>query len=153
MLKTLKNFFATKPLNTEAASDFKLRTIDIAYAALLVEVIKSDHEIDERESKKLLEILNKKLSSNYGDLSDIVTIAEEKSDESTSLYEFTRLINDEYDYQKKVTLIENMWAIAFADEEIDKYEEYLIRKISDLTYVSHSDFIKSKLKARNNQQA
>ena len=152
MLKTLKSFFATKPLNTEAVSDFKLRAIDIAYAALLVEVIKSDHEIDERESKKLLEILNNKLSSNYGDLSDIVTIAEEKSDESTSLYEFTRLINDEYDYQKKVTLIENMWAIAFADEEIDRYEEYLIRKISDLTYVSHSDFIKSKLKARNNQQ-
>ena len=136
MLKTLKSFFATKPLNTEAVSDFKLRTIDIAYAALLVEVIKSDHEIDERESKRLLEILNNKLSSN----------------ESTSLYEFTRLINDEYDYQKKVTLIENMWAIAFADEEIDRYEEYLIRKISDLTYVSHSDFIKSKLKARNNQQ-
>ena len=152
MLKTLKSFFATKPLNTEAVSDSKLRTIDIAYAALLVEVIKSDHEIDERESKKLLEILNNKLSSNYGDLSDIVTIAEEKSDESTSLYEFTRLINDEYDYQKKVTLIENMWAIAFADEEIGRYEEYLIRKISDLTYVSHSDFIKSKLKARNNQQ-
>ena len=152
MLKTLKSFFATKPLNTEAVSDSKLRTIDIAYAALLVEVIKSDHEIDERESKKLLEILNNKLSSNYGDLSEIVAIAEEKSDESTSLYEFTRLINDEYDYQKKVTLIENMWAIAFADEEIDRYEEYLIRKISDLTYVSHSDFIKSKLKARKNQR-
>ena len=153
MLKTLKSFFATKPLNTEAASDFKLRTVDIAYAALLVEVIKSDHEIDERESKKLLEILNNKLSTSYGDLSEIAAIAEEKSNEATSLYEFTRLINDEYDYQKKVTLIENMWTIAFADEEIDKYEEYLIRKISDLTYVSHSDFIKSKLRAKNDRGA
>ena len=46
-----------------------------------------------------------------------------------------------------------MWTIAFADEEIDKYEEYLIRKISDLTYVSHSDFIKSKLRAKNDRGA
>jgi uncharacterized tellurite resistance protein B-like protein len=42
-----------------------------------------------------------------------------------------------------------MWVIAFSDEELDKYEEYLIRKVSNLIYVSHSDFIKSKLKAKN----
>ena len=42
-------------------------------------------------------------------------------------------------------LINNLWAIAFADKHLDKYEEYLIRKISDLLYVSHSDFIQQKL--------
>ncbi|MDD9894524.1 MAG: TerB family tellurite resistance protein, partial [Gammaproteobacteria bacterium] len=43
----------------------------------------------------------------------------------------------------------NMWRVAFSDERLDKYEEHLIRKIADLIYVSHSDFIKSKLKVRN----
>ena len=152
MLKLLQTIFARTPPSTEIQDESRLLTIDIAYAALLVEVIKSDHEIDERESEKLLEILNNKLSSSYSDLSEIIELAEEKSDEATSLYEFTRLINNEYDYQQKVKLIENMWTIAFADDELDKYEEYLIRKISELTYVSHSDFIKSKLIVKSKQE-
>ena len=74
--------------------------------------------------------------------------AEAQASQATSLYEFTRLINDEYDYDEKLRLIENMWRIAFSDDELDKYEEHLIRKVSELIYVSHSDFIRLKLKVR-----
>ena len=76
-------------------------------------------------------------------------LAQTQAKEATSLYEFTRLINDDYDYKQKVELIENMWRIAFSDNNLDKYEDHLIRKISDLIYVSHSDFIKAKLKVRD----
>ena len=82
------------------------------------------------------------------ELGELVKLAESEANQATSLYEFTRLINDEYDYKEKVELIENMWKIAFSDEQLDKYEEHLIRKISDLIYVSHSDFIKTKLNVR-----
>jgi uncharacterized tellurite resistance protein B-like protein len=41
-----------------------------------------------------------------------------------------------------------MWRIAFSDKRLDKYEDHLIRKVSELIYVSHSDFIKTKLKVR-----
>jgi uncharacterized tellurite resistance protein B-like protein len=58
------------------------------------------------------------------------------------------LINDSYDYEQKIELIENMWRIAFSDKRLDKYEDHLIRKVSELIYVSHSDFIKTKLKIR-----
>ena len=61
------------------------------------------------------------------------------------LYEYTRLINDLCDYEDKLRLINNLWSIAFADQQLDKYEEYLIRKISDLLHVSHKDFIQQKL--------
>jgi uncharacterized tellurite resistance protein B-like protein len=42
-----------------------------------------------------------------------------------------------------------MWRVAYADERLDKYEEHLIRKISDLIYVSHRDFIRTKHSARS----
>ena len=42
-----------------------------------------------------------------------------------------------------------MWEIAFADGNIDKYEEYVIRKVSDLIYISNDDFIKAKLEVKN----
>ena len=64
------------------------------------------------------------------------------------MYEFTRLINDHYSYEQKTGLVENLWRLAFADENLDKYEEGLIRRVADLIHVSHGDFIKTKLKIR-----
>ena len=148
MINLIKNIFSNRKNNSDNENHANSLGVELAYAALLIEVVKSDYEIDERESKKVLEILNKKLNSNYDDLHQIMELAKNKSDEATSLYEFTRLINDEYVYEEKVEMIESMWNIAFSDQRLDKYEDYLIRKIAELTYVSHSDFIKSKLKAK-----
>ena len=147
-MNLIKNIFSNRKNNSDNENHINSIRVELAYAALLIEVVKSDYEIDERESKKVLEILNKKLNSNYDDLHQIMELAKNKSDEATSLYEFTRLINDEYVYEEKVEMIESMWNIAFSDQRLDKYEDYLIRKIAELTYVSHSDFIKSKLKAK-----
>jgi len=49
-----------------------------------------------------------------------------------------------------VELIEKLWQVAFADHQLDKHEEHVIRRISDLIHVSHSDFMKTKLKVMNN---
>ena len=76
---------------------------------------------------------------------DRINESKKKVSESTSLYEYTRLINDLCNYEDKIRLINNLWSIAFADQQLDKYEEYLIRKISDLLHVSHKDFIQQKL--------
>ena len=49
----------------------------------------------------------------------------------------------------KVLLVENLWRLALADDHLDKYEEQMIRKTADLLYVSHSDFIRTKLRVRD----
>jgi uncharacterized tellurite resistance protein B-like protein len=41
-----------------------------------------------------------------------------------------------------------MWRVAFADRRLDKYEEAQIRKIADLLYVPHKDFIRTKLRVQ-----
>ena len=46
-------------------------------------------------------------------------------------------------------MVEYLWAVAFADENVDKHEEYLVRKIANLIGVSHKEFIKAKLRARD----
>ena len=71
-------------------------------------------------------------------------LAQEEADQATSLYDFTRLINDEYSYSQKAPVGARHVADSFSDEQVDKYEEHLIRKVSDLIYVSHTDFIKAK---------
>ena len=152
MLNSIKSFFDNR-LSVNKPGDERdcspVSDTELASAALLIEVMNSDHELDERESKEFLKVLQSSLKIPEEDLMEIVRLAESEAQQATSLYEFTRLINDEYDYGLKLELIRNMWRIAFSDKRLDKYEEHLIRKVSDLIYVSHVDFIKTKLQVRD----
>ena len=147
MLKSIQNIFRHR--NQEVSDSSEIYQRELAYASLLVEVIKSDDKFDDRERAKLLDVLSKKLKIRDDELQNFAELAKQKSDESTSLYEFTREINDKYEYDEKVKLIEDLWRIAYSDGQLDKYEDYVIRKIADLIYVTHSDFIKSKLSVKN----
>ncbi len=150
MINSIRSFFENKLTQATEEEHSLVNKTDLACAALLVEVMNSDHQLDEREADEFIKVLKQNLDISEEDLDELVALAEQEAHAATSLYEFTRLINDDYDYDKKVNLIENMWRIAFSDEQLDKYEEHLIRKISELIYVSHSDFIRTKLKVRNN---
>lgn len=150
MLSTFKSFFENnlaKP--TEKNLNQLDRQLNLACAALMIEVMNSDHQLDDREAAEFLEVLQTSLEVSEDEIDELVELAEKQAKDATSLYEFTRLINDHYDYLQKIDLIENMWRIAFSDETLDKYEDHLIRKVSELIYVSHSDFIKAKLKVRD----
>ena len=147
MLKSIQNIFKRK--ENESAVDSKKSEQELAYASLLIEVINSDNKFDDRERDKLLEILSSKLDIHKEELDSFTELAQKQSEDSTSLYEFTREINDQYEYEEKVSLITDLWGIAYSDGKLDKYEDYVIRKIADLIYVSHADFIKSKLKIKN----
>ena len=150
MIESIKSFFEdklTKKEEEEAPSSAMSR-VDLTCAALLVEVMNSDHELDEREHQEFMAVLQQSYNIAEADLEELIQLAKDEAFEATSLYEFTKLINDSYDYEQKIELIENMWRIAFSDKRLDKYEDHLIRKVSELIYVSHSDFIKTKLKVR-----
>jgi uncharacterized tellurite resistance protein B-like protein len=82
------------------------------------------------------------------EVKELVALAESRVNEATSLYEFTRVINDHYNAEQKLQLIDSMWVVAYADGNLDKYEEHLIRQVAELTYVPHQDYIRSKLEAQ-----
>jgi uncharacterized tellurite resistance protein B-like protein len=35
--------------------------------------------------------------------------------------------------------------VAYADGDLDKYEEHLIRRVAELIYVPHEEYIRAKL--------
>ena len=81
------------------------------------------------------------------EIEDLINLAEKEIDHAVSLHDFTRLLNESFSKAEKINVIENLWHVAYADSILDKYEEYYIRKVADLLYISHSDYIQSKLKA------
>ncbi|GAB5498312.1 MAG: TerB family tellurite resistance protein [Pseudohongiellaceae bacterium] len=149
MINSIKSFFESRLATPEEDPATIQEKTNLACAALLIEVVNSDHQLDERETEELLKVLQDSLNVSDDDLHELAELAERQASQATSLYEFTRLINDSFDYDEKCDLVENMWRIAFSDEQLDKYEEHLIRRVAELIYVSHSDFIRTKLKVRD----
>jgi uncharacterized tellurite resistance protein B-like protein len=118
----------------------------LATCILLLEVSKSDDSFDDIEKEKIISILEQNFNLNTQQTNFLFKIADKKNDEMISLYEWTAKINELCSYSDKKKLMKFLWDIAYADGRIDKYEDYTIRKISDLLYVKHSDFIKAKLR-------
>jgi len=92
-------------------------------------------------------------SGTERDVEELLALASSESDSATSLYEFTSLINEHCGYAEKTGLIRNMWRIAWADSRLDKYEDYVIRKVCDLIHVSHGDFILAKLAEKKRRES
>ena len=151
MLKKIKGYISelgNQPSDAENQEEKEKNIINNACAALLIETALADKVFNTEEIDSMKKTLREVYEIDEKDLDELISESEKRVSESTSLYEYTRLINDLCDYQDKLKLINNLWTIAFADKHLDKYEEFLIRKISDLLYVSHSDFIQQKLSVK-----
>ena len=145
MIKSLLSLFELPDAQSEDDTQHQLR---LAAAALLVETARADFTQDASEEAALAELLRRELKLSAADVDELLAGGNHRVDESTSLYEFTRVINDHYTPQQKLQLISAMWVVAYADGNLDKYEEHLIRRVAELTYVAHEDYIRAKLRAQ-----
>ena len=143
-----KIFKETKSNETELDDKTSIK----ACIALLLETSMADEVLDESELVTLKDSLIKDFSIDEDEIDELIEISKKNIDDSNSLYDFTREINDNLDSGERIKLIESMWKIAYADGNIDKYEEHIIRKVSNLIYVAHSDFIKAKINARESNE-
>tara|TARA_Y100001001_G_scaffold71069_1_gene69058 strand:- start:180 stop:620 length:441 start_codon:yes stop_codon:yes gene_type:complete len=142
-VKWLARLFAS----TETTTDTTTGDLHRAAAALLMEVARTDGEVDEQEERLLLEAVRRHWRLDEGEMEDIVGELHERVEAATDLFEFTRPLRERWDPETRVRLIYDMWAIAAADGKADVHEEQLIRRVSELLYVSHGDFIRGKLAA------
>lgn len=149
MLKKIKELFIKKEsIPSSEDKELNQNAIDKVCAALLIEVAFADNNFSEDERSGLTKDLQVTYSLSEEEINEILQSAEKTIKESTSLYTYTRSVNDTFEYSKKIELIKGMWKIAYSDGTLDKYEEHLIRKVSDLIHLSHSDFINTKLEAK-----
>ncbi|MFV0478612.1 MAG: TerB family tellurite resistance protein [Parahaliea sp.] len=151
MIDTLKALFQDSPAESD---DTLKQRLHLAAAALLVETMKADFSTSELERQTLQKLLEQSLSLKKEQVHLLIEQAQTRTEEATSLYEFTRLINQHFSPEYKRLLIQAMWRVAYADGNLDKYEEALIRQVAELIYVAHTDYIQAKLIAAgdmNNQ--
>ena len=151
MIKRILSFF--EDVSKQDSQSSNSHSIVLASLALLIEVAKSDHDIDTVELEEIVKLAIKTFGIAQEEHETLIAQAKEVASNSTSLYEYTSVINEHYSEKQKYQLIHAMWRVAFADGRLDRYEEHLIRKIADLIYVPHVQFIEAKHNASEMQNS
>jgi len=122
--------------------------IQIAATTLFIEIAKADSDFSPNEQNKITELLKSFFSLTNEQVEKLISLANEWIKESVSLYEFTDIINKYFTQDDKYELVKNLWKIVYTDNVLDKYEEHLIRIISNNLKLSHRDMIAAKLEAK-----
>lgn len=115
-----------------------------AIAALLCEVSNADYQVDDKEQNAKLSLIERLLDLEQEEARTLLTQAQEQTKNSASLYDFTSSLR-ELSQEKRFDLIKAMWEVANADGVIDPLEDAVIRKVAELLYVDHSEFIRAKI--------
>ena len=146
MIDKIKSFFSKNVLEPEA----ELTSPDqLATAALLIEVMVIDGDLDDQEMQSIAGTLSNMLDLTEEQINQLIELSKEEVAEATSLYQFTKEINEHFDIDKKLSLMTSMWRVAFADGHLDKHEENIIRRVADLLHIRHSEYIRCKANARD----
>lgn len=120
-----------------------------AAAALMFEVVWADHDISETEMAVMATKLAELFALKPEHVQALLAQATQDHEDSVGLYPFTRALNDQLTADAKFEVVRALWQIAYADQRIDRFEEHMIRRIAELLYVPHTQFIEAKHLARD----
>ena len=145
MLDGLRGLLGLDDTDGSGSDRLNEQDLPLATAALLVEMSRADHELAEEERALMLDVLGSHFGLPVDEARALLESAERESEHAVSLHEYTSLLNDSLEPAQKSRVLELLWQVAQADGRVDKYEEYLVRKVADLLYVPHGEFIRTKL--------
>lgn len=148
MLTAIREFFDAH-IGKPASERDARHAIELATAALLVEVGRLDTEIDAAERAAMLRAVRDKFGLSGAEAETLIGLAETEAREATDYYQFTSLINRHFSQEQRQRVIELMWQVAYADAALSAHEQHVVRKIAGLLYVPHSAYIAAKLRARD----
>ena len=120
----------------------------IALGVLLQMVADADDKFLSEEQGQIESILTQNSAVDRQDIPVILESIKQAKEESIDLYRFTSEVKKNISYEKKTLIVRFLFKVACIDKELDNKELEIIRKISDLVGISHSDFIKTKIEIK-----
>lgn len=143
MFEKLKKIFETNNSEINSVDD----TLISYLVSLFVEVSRVDYKIDEKEINFIIEILAKEFNFNLDLIKEKLNIVR-TSERLIGYHPITKYLNENFDINFKKKVVLGLWKIAFINNVLDKYEDHLVRKVSDLLYINHADNMLLRNKAK-----
>jgi len=120
----------------DAAPGHGFANLQVAAAALLVEVAQMDTDFSAAEQSKILDLVRTRFELTEAEAESLLEIAGQKVADSSQLYSFTRVVKDSFDHAQRVELMEMLWEVVYADGTLHHLEANLMRRIAGLIFVS-----------------
>ena len=149
MLDRFKVAFARRIKDDSIEADSEDQQVALAAAMLLLEVAWADHEIEARELALIRSSLTALYDISESQVESVISEVKLEHQEISSIFPFTRTLNEQLDTTERKRLLESLWRLNAFDGSAFHYEEGVIRKISELLYLTHADFITAKLSAKS----
>jgi uncharacterized tellurite resistance protein B-like protein len=140
MVDFLRDFlFRRKGAAPEGASGHGDAELRLAAAALMVEAAKLDGTFDEAERTRITALLEERFGMAADDIAALIAAADEETDLAGGLYGFTKTVRDNFDHAERVSMIEMLWEVAYADGVLHDFEANMLRRVAGLLYVTETD--------------
>jgi uncharacterized tellurite resistance protein B-like protein len=149
MIDGIRDFFAQMIAPAAGESGIASQhALHLATAALLLEMMRMDSAVTAAETAAVAGALQTRFGLDAAQVGALMALAAEEAQQATDYFQFTSLINKHFSREQKIEVVENLWQVAFADGHLDAHEQHFMRKIADLLYISHADYVTAKQRAR-----
>lgn len=139
----------SSPQSTSVTQQDRDAAIRMATAVLMIDVARADDVFEDSEFDRVLSLIETHFGLTPEQAAELLNSADEKAEDLVSLHDFTQLLHHNLDEQEKARIIGLLWQIAYADGHLDKYEDSLVLKISDLLHVSRGRVMRLKHDAQS----
>lgn len=144
MRDVIKRFF-TRVSGENSSCNRNVQDVRVATCALFLEMAHLDDTFTKEETDIILSILKEKYQLSEEHADHLLQEAERELKESIDLWQFAKLINENYSVEEKMEVIKILWEIVFVDGKMDRYENYLMHKVATLLRLSNEKLIDAKL--------
>ncbi|NNC76902.1 MAG: TerB family tellurite resistance protein [Woeseiaceae bacterium] len=118
--------------------------LGMATAVLMIDIAQADDDLDQSEFDRIRRLVETRFGFSPEQAAEVLEAASEKADELVSVHEFTKVLHQHLDEEEKARIVGMLWEIAYADGNLNKYEDALVLKIGDLLYVSRGRVMRLK---------
>jgi len=144
MLKALKSLFSSSGDVAEAGHV----RLERAIASLVFEITRMDFEVSPEEVPAAHAALTDLLGASDAHAHELLAWAGQPANRLTSYHGAVAEITRALPLDDRVKLVEHLWRIAHADDDLHVYEDHLVRKLADLLYVPHIQSMLARQRVR-----
>ena len=147
MIDRIQKFFGQRmadqaPLDAAAS-------LRVATCALLLEAAHADQDFSDDERALVAGQVAKRFNLDAADTAALLEMAEQERQDADGLFQFARLVNNDFPRARKLAVVELMWQVVYSDGVLEAHEDALMHKVATLLGVRHDELIALKLKAQN----
>ena len=132
MLDAIRSFFGASMVPESPEEEVGEQDVRLAACALLIEIAYADEEFTEDEEQHLVSAVRQQYGLEEEEADQLLELADKARASAVDLWQFTKLIKQNYSLGQKMVLVEVMWGLVYADGQLSSHEESLIRRVCHL---------------------